>query len=244
MSNSWFRFKQFRVGQERCAMKVSTDACIQGAWTAQQLQRISCGKPLHLLDIGTGTGLLSLMLAQSYDAAMIDAIELNEDAAQQAAENFAQSPWHSRLRALHTSLAAFNRGEGAYDTIICNPPFFHNQLQAAQQARSDARHSAALDKPTLARALAHLLTEQGYCSIMYPASEWEDWLKTAATQGLHARVTLAIQPRNQQLANRFVGIFSKGHAEETFNETLVIYEDDQRYTPAFSALLQPYYLAL
>lgn len=244
MPNSWFRFKQFHVGQERCAMKVSTDACIQGAWTAQQLQHMSCGKPLRLLDIGTGTGLLSLMLAQEYDTVLIDAIELNEDAAQQAAGNFAQSPWHDRLRAMHTSLAEFKGGEHTYDIIICNPPFFHNQLQAVQQARNDARHSTALDKPTLAQALAHLLKEQGYCSIMYPASEWKDWLETAAGQGLQARVTLAIHPRGQQPANRFVGIFGKDQTEAICNETLVIYEEDQSYTPAFSTLLQPYYLAL
>src|SRR5205085_2984467 len=120
-SNSYFQFKQFRVQQEATAMKVSTDACIQGAWTPIE--------PFvkNVLDIGTGTGLLSLMVAQRNNHILIDAIELDENAAQQATENIHASPWGDRINIVNGDIRnyTFNR---QYDLIICNPPFFQNSL--------------------------------------------------------------------------------------------------------------------
>ncbi len=222
-------------------MKVSTDACIQGAWTARQLHNLP---PVHrILDIGTGTGLLSLMLAQEQEQVTIDAIELNEDAALQAAENFLASPWNSRLKALHTALSDFGSRPGQYDLIICNPPFFHNQLGSERRARHDARHSTALNKDSLARAIAMLLHEKGYGSIMYPLSEWDDWLATAARHGLYPAAVLAIHPGNHTAANRMIGIFSRA-AQPYETSDMVIYEDDRSYTAMFRELLKSYYLYL
>src|SRR6218665_3507359 len=151
-------------------MKVSTDACIQGARAAAW----PLPEPARILDIGTGTGLLSLMLVQRYPGSHIDAVELNPDAFMQAERNFRISPWHTNLHANQGSLQDYARRDSPdrYGFIICNPPFFHNHLQAQQQARNDARHSIALSKEELAETVSFLLREQGVFCVMYPQTEW------------------------------------------------------------------------
>jgi tRNA1Val (adenine37-N6)-methyltransferase len=245
MPNDWFQFKQFAIQQDRCAMKVSTDACIQGAWAAGQLYKTGAQAP-SVLDIGTGTGLLSLMLAQLNSGAAFDAIELNKDAARQAAENFSASPWSNRFNLHHTSLADFYASYTGkqYDFIVCNPPFFHNQLQAPGQARNVARHSISLGKEELAGTAAGLLKATGRLCVMYPASEWADWEKTAVLHGLYPQAVLAVQPNSAAAPNRMIGLFGKEKESLIAKEQLVIYEQDKGYTPAFARLLQPYYLKL
>lgn len=227
-------------------MKVSTDACIQGAWAARQVQQYYGQKEtFRLLDIGTGTGLLSLMLAQLHATATVEAIELNKEAYEQALENFVASPWKDRLDVKHTSLADFlqtTKTPRKYDLIICNPPFFHNQLQAPLQARNEARHSISLSKEALAAAVARLM-EQGMFCVMYPEREWEDWMQAAKAAGLFCNHLLEVQPRPDLAVNRMIGFFSKKPAI-TVKEHLLIYEADKSYTSAFRRLLQPYYLAL
>eukprot|EP01136_Pigoraptor_vietnamica_P012822 Opistho-1_new@53158 len=117
MSNHYFQFKQFTIHQDKCAMKVSTDACIQGAWTP------IANDVVHVLDIGTGTGLLSLMLAQRNSNIHIDAIELDADAARQAQENISASPWADRVDVMQGDVTAYQFAK-QYDMVICNPPFF------------------------------------------------------------------------------------------------------------------------
>ena len=133
MGNQYFQFKRFTVQQAGSAMKVCTDACIQGAFTAAYIREQLPGAS-PVLDIGAGTGLLSLMLAQSGNGT-IDAVELDAAAAQQAAENFAASPWSERLRVFHTDIAHFNPAQ-RYPFIITNPPFFDNDLQGPHQRRT------------------------------------------------------------------------------------------------------------
>ena len=126
MSNSFFKFKEFTVHQDKTAMKVCTDACLFGAWAAKQIEIFDLK---NILDIGTGTGLLALMLAQS-SRAKIDAVEINELAAEQAAANFCNSPWNSQLYVHQKSINRFTQEQNKpYDFIISNPPFFENQLK-------------------------------------------------------------------------------------------------------------------
>ncbi len=225
-------------------MKVSTDACIQGAWGGAWLRNNKPGAAV--LDIGTGTGLLSLMLTQLHPESHIDAIELNEDAFWQAERNFENSPWKNNLRVFNQSVQSFaaENPSKQYDFAICNPPFFHNHLQAQQIARNDARHSIVLSKEDLATALVTLLKDTGNCCIMYPATEWAAWLNVATVNGLNPVAVLEVKPKATVRANRMIGIFSKNNHEHSLSETLVIYDDDKQYTPGFKALLQPYYLAL
>lgn len=249
MPNDWFQFKQFTVRQDRCAMKVSTDACIQGAWAALQVQQLTGEQDAtgRILDIGTGTGLLSLMLAQLSPNACYEAIELNREAWEQAAANFEASPWTKQIKAYLLPLASFLQAQeaspGKYDFIICNPPFFHNQLQASSKTRNEARHSVTLSKKELALAVALLLEDKGQFCVMYPASEWADWLQTANKEELYPAHILKVHPRANLAANRVIGIFSKEDID-VVQEQLVIYEEDKSYTASFRNLMQPYYLAL
>jgi tRNA1Val (adenine37-N6)-methyltransferase len=250
MPNDWFQFKQFKIEQDLCAMKVSTDACIQGAWASRWLQLNQPTTDQKILDIGTGTGLLSLMLVQLNSENSIDAIELNSDAFLQAQQNFSSSPWANKLIAHHCSLNDYlvklgsDRENKLYDFIICNPPFFHNHLQAQQKARNDARHSISLTKEGLAHAVSLLLHEQGFFCVMYPQTEWNDWLQVSKNYGLYNLLTIEIKPKASIASNRIIGLFSKKDNQHSETETLVIYEEDKSYTEQFKALLQPYYLAL
>jgi tRNA1Val (adenine37-N6)-methyltransferase len=194
--------------------------------------------------------LLSLMLAQLNADSSIDAIELNNDAFLQAKQNFSSSPWTNRLTAHYYSLNDYlvklrsDGGNKLYDFIICNPPFFHNQLQAQQKARNDARHSISLSKEELAHTVSLLLNEEGFFCVMYPQTEWSDWLQVSNDHSLYPLLTMEVKPKVSMAPNRIIGLFSKKDNQPSETETLVIYEEDKSYTKLFKTLLQPYYLAL
>jgi tRNA1Val (adenine37-N6)-methyltransferase len=241
MPNAYFDFKQFRIAQDRCAMKVSTDACIQGAWLATVFRQ---NNPATILDIGAGTGLLSLMLAQEVPHALITAVEINEDACVQAAENVRNSPWAERVQVCGKALQDMD-DTSLYDAIICNPPFFHNHLESQDSHRSMARHSHTLSKEVLAEKVAQLLSADGKAGILYPASEWDAWIRIARKAGLHIHSQLLIRPHLHKAPNRVVGLMSRQAHPQTETTELCIYESGSRtYTPEFIDLLNPYYLHL
>jgi tRNA1Val (adenine37-N6)-methyltransferase len=246
MANNWFQFKQFRIAQDQCAMKVSTDACIQGAWAAEAFRRQAGGG--DVLDIGTGTGLLSLMLAQHMPASRFDGIEIDTAACNQACSNFAGAPWKDRLRAVQTSLQEYTAAQvkrALYQFIICNPPFFHNQLQAEERSRNLARHGIIMGKEELAFSVSKLLLPGGMFCVMYPSAEWPEWHEAAGAHNLHLRNLLNIQPKPASPPNRRIGIYSgTNNGQPAISEDLVIYSAPGIYTPEFSRLLAPYYLAL
>lgn len=159
MPNNYFRFKQFTVYQDQTAMKVCTDACLFGAWVAYSTD------PSSILDIGTGTGLLSLMLAQK-SVAPIDAVEIDEQAYEQAQANFYASPWSSRLKAFHTPIQEFQGN--SYDLIISNPPFYNKDLKSSDRKRNLALHSEALNLEELLTCVKRLLANNGLFAILLP----------------------------------------------------------------------------
>jgi len=225
------------VQQERCGMKVSTDACIQGAWTP------IAGNVKYVLDIGTGTGLLSLMLAQRNSDIIIDAIELDEAAAQQACENAATSPWADRIKVLQGDVKTypFNRG---YDMVICNPPFFHNSLQSTEAARNNARHSTQLTLNALEEVVSKVLTADGYAAIILPAAEHEHLQKLFAEKGWANMARLMIVPKPGAEANRIVSLWTKNMTVPDVTETIQVRDSSDGYTEAFKELLHPFYLFL
>ncbi len=236
MSNSWFQFKQFTVQQDRCAMKVSTDACILGAWTPtnRAVQRA--------LDIGAGTGLLSLMLAQRMPAAYFDAVELDAEAALQAMENVAASPFGSRIRVSHADAADWEAPEG-YDLIVSNPPFFSRALLGPDAARNAARHAGSLDADALIRIVYRLLSPEGYASFLWPLQEHHEFLSKAAER-LFLMKSLFIRHREGGKVTRVVSIWGKLPVAGPTEETLTIKDATDHYTPQFAALLSPFYLNL
>lgn len=236
MSNTFFHFKQFSVHQDRCAMKVSTDACIQGAWTP-----INDGVA-DVLDIGTGTGLLSLMLAQRNNLINIDAIELDAEAASQATENFNTSPWMDRLRVVNADVRAYSFTK-QYDMVICNPPFFSNSLLGDDGKRNAVRHSLSLSFADVFDAINKTLKPEGYASVLLPAAEHEVWVGVIEKQGWCINSKLNIIPKAGQQHNRVVSICSRKQTS-AFIETLQIYDTPTAYTQAFTNLLQPFYQKL
>lgn len=241
MANTYFQFKQFTVYQDRAAMKVSTDACIQGAIAAQYWQKKQPGK---VLDIGSGTGLLSLMLAQKLHLAEITAMDIEEQAFLQTKENFSQSPWQERLTALHCALQSFTPGKN-FEAIICNPPFFHKHLNSTASDRNIARHDEGLNKETLARQIHTLLSETGSCCLLYPASEWQAWTMAAAANNLFPEHIIQVQPYPDKAPNRVIGFFGKKETMEPGSATITIYTGaGQTYTSGFIELMKQYYLHL
>jgi tRNA1Val (adenine37-N6)-methyltransferase len=165
MATSYFQFKQFFIQQENCAMKVTTDACLFGAYCAERLKQ----NAKNILDIGTGTGLLSLMLAQKNSTSLIDAVEIEEQAALQAKQNFQQSPWIERLKIHNTSIQQFSHTtKNQFDFIITNPPFFNNDLKSDQQNRNLALHSTALNFEELIHCIKKLLSPTGKFAVLLP----------------------------------------------------------------------------
>lgn len=162
MRNPYFKFKQFNIQHDRCAMKVGTDGVLLGAWCDVETSD-------RVLDIGCGSALIAIMVAQRSHA-IIDAIEIDEPAAQQACENVAASPWNNRIAVYHTSLQEFlTTKHSSYDAIVCNPPFFNKSLSSSNKQRTIARHTATLSYEILFEQLSSLLTSDGHFSLIYPA---------------------------------------------------------------------------
>lgn len=238
MANTFFQFKQFTVHQEHCAMKVCTDACIQGAFTAQYLAH---KKVSAILDIGAGTGLLSLMLAQQIDAA-ITAVELDPAAAKQARANFAASPWADRLTLTETDIREMTPAL-PYDFIITNPPFYEQALKSGHAQKDQAMHATNLSYQELIRAIDRQLAPSGEVSVLLPYTAFESFRTLAIAAGYQLREVLHIRQSVNHGFFRTVGIFSRG-AGDTLVKELAIHDANRVYTSAFVALLMPYYLYL
>jgi tRNA1Val (adenine37-N6)-methyltransferase len=238
MSNNYFSFKQFTVNQDKCSMKVSTDACIQGAWTP-------IGSDVkHVLDIGTGTGLLSLMLAQRNPDIHVDAIELDEDAALQAKQNVDASPWKDRINIIRADVRDYVFDK-KYDFIICNPPFFQNSLLGPDAARNNVRHNTSLSFSALVNVLCDNLNTNGYISILLPIVEAQVFQALMQDENMLVFNELLISPKHGFTANRSVKLFSKNNDKGFVNSTeLIIYAATNVYTTAFAGLLSPFYLNL
>lgn len=229
--------KQMRIEQADCAMKVSTDACILGAWTPI-LPNIKT-----VLDIGTGTGLLSLMLAQRADSVEIDALEIDSQAAAQARQNVSDSPFSKQINIVHTDAKKWEASK-KYDLIISNPPFFTKSLKGDNEQRNAARHNDDFTQDDLCKMIFENLSDTGYASVLLPVSEKEKWLKVAAQNGLFQIACLSLQPYETSKANRNIWICSKLSSEKLSENKLIIYRSPGVYTVEFTELLRPFYLNL
>ena len=235
MPNSYFQFKQFRVKQDRSDMKVTTEGCLLGALVALH------GDEEHILDIGTGTGLLSLMLAQR-STGTIDAVELSEAAAQQAAENFENSPWKERLHVYQGTIQDYAKFAGkCYDLIVSNPPFFKDHLKSGK-AKDRAIHNDDLPPEDLAQSVKQLLARQGRLWVIYPAYEFEQFLKVAAGHHLLLQHQYEIYDRPGKPIFRVIGVFGFEEKEDPDHALIYIKESEGGYSSRFQGLVEAYYL--
>ncbi|GGF25748.1 tRNA1(Val) (adenine(37)-N6)-methyltransferase [Hymenobacter cavernae] len=240
MANSYFQFKQFRVEQDRCAMKVCTDACVLGA-------AADVAGATRVLDIGTGTGLLALMAAQRNLGATIEAVELDEVAATQAAENFAASPWAERLMVHAQSLLAFaNTQPAPFDRILCNPPFFRNALRSPDAARTTARHTAPDTLPfeEIAAFAQQFLTSAGQLIVLLPPPEMQHFERAANAAQLYPKQRLVLHHRAGSKPLRHITMFGR-QPQAAAQTNLAIYASDTNvYSAEFQRLLRDFYLHL
>lgn len=239
MPNPYFQFKQFTVYHDRCAMKVTTDACLFGAWCADDSQRSTVNSQL-LLDIGTGTGLLSLMVAQQ-NKVLIDAVEIDPEAAAQATENVKASAFAKAITVYHSDIAIWEKG--GYDIIISNPPFYENEIPAAQQQKNVAHHSEGLRLETLFTIIQEKLTPQGVFYLLLPYKRKETIERLLQRNGLFIEKEMIVHPVTTHAPFRLLLKGRKQPVKRSI-ETIAVYNADKQYTAAFIDLLKDYYLYL
>lgn len=242
MSNPYFHFKQFTVQQQNCAMKVCTDACLFGAWVGAAINNEQLIIN-NALDIGTGTGLLSLMLAQKTNA-VIDAVEIDELAATQAQLNFQDSQWIERLNIYNSPIQDFNASASQqYDLIISNPPFFENDLKSSNNKRNLALHDDALMLDELIIIAKKLLKQPGIFAVLLPYQRMEYFMKLAVNEGLYILKQALV--KQTQVHDYFrCMLLLKPHTCELITEEIIIQNEMRKYTAAFISLLKDYYLNL
>jgi tRNA1Val (adenine37-N6)-methyltransferase len=240
MANPYFQFKQFTVYQDRCAMKVTTDSCLFGAWVANNI-RSEQRKIQKVLDVGSGTGLLSLMIAQKNDL-KVDALEIDTEASMQSEENIAASLWKNRIHVMNVDVRQFT-GESKYDCIISNPPFYETELTSETTTKNIAHHSQELTLPELLEAIKKNLQEGGVFYLLFPFKRANELKQLVREYGLYLhKIIIASQSVKH---GPFRVMIKGGNADgQTEEESLSIWNMDQQYTEAFVELLKDYYLYL
>ena len=235
---STFRFKKFTITQDRCAMKVGTDGVILGAWCPID------NNPFSILDIGAGTGILSLILAQRSNAFQIDAIEIDEDAYEQCVENFESSPWGDKLFCFHAGLDEFvEEPEDEYDLIISNPPFYTEDYKTENEQRDLARFSDALPFEDLVKAANLLLTENGIFAVIIPFKEEEKFITLAKDFELYPFKITRVKGTPTTEIKRSLLAFSKTQ-KQTLVDELIIETARHQYTEDYIALTNDFYLKM
>lgn len=247
-----FRFKKFCVVNERSAMKVNTDGVLLGAvMTISPTDR-------RLLDIGTGTGTIALMAAQraleisvqdrkgemmTWNDIMIDAIDIDEPSASEAAANFKKSPWAERLRAHNLSLQDFAESDSAsYDLIFSNPPYFEDSLIAPDERKSTARHtSEGLSYRDIFDFAAKRLSEKGRVSLVLPADQEALVCRYARMSGLHLFRILRVRTVPRKAPSRMIVEFSRIRTDEP-QDTVLTIQNEGKYTQEYLSLTQDFYL--
>lgn len=233
-----FQFKQFSVKQDKTAMKVGTDGVLLGSWTPLD------NNPYSILDIGTGTGLVALMLAQRSYAEQIDALEIEENAYEQAVENFEESPWNDRLFCYHAGLDEFvEEVEEEYDVIVCNPPFFESNNQIRNQARKTARFYDVLPFDELIEGVSVLLSDSGVFTVIIPFDEEQKFVSMATGFGLFPFKITHVKGTMTSKIKRSLIAFSK-EEQEIVSDILILEIERHHYTSEFKELVKDFYLKL
>ncbi len=234
-----FYFKQFTIHQDRCAMKIGTDAVLLGAWSPIPKNIFS------VLDIGSGTGVLSLMLAQRTLAEQIDAIEIDEEAYEQCVQNFENSNWGDRLFCYHAGLDEFveEMEDESYDLIISNPPFYTDEYKSDTEKRNVARFQDALPFEKLIDSAANLLNEFGVFSVIIPCKEEEKFIQIAKQFHLHPfKITRVKGTPNSELKRSLLAF--TWDEQITIEDELIIEVTRHQYTQEYIQLTKEFYLKM
>lgn len=238
LKKNGFTFKHFFVAHDRCAMKVGTDAILLGAWApVAQAKRV--------LDIGTGSGLIALMLAQrTSESVMLDAIELDPAAARQAEENVLASPWANRIQVHAQNVVTWAEDcDKRYSLIVSNPPYFVPGVECATPERATARYTGTLDHQTLLRCAEMLIEDAGFFCVVLPEAVGHEFIALAQADGWHLRFRTDVAEYAHRLPHRVLLGFSP-LAGETLLDRMAIRGSDKNYSDVWCSLTRDFYLFL
>ena len=231
-----FHFKHFSLFHHRSTMKVGTDAILLGRWVEVRPADV-------VLDIGTGCGLLPLMLSQK-GVAQVDAVDIDKASIEEATVNFEASQWRDQLKAYHSDIVAYQTDK-KYDLIISNPPFFNRFSKCDSERKSRARHNdAGLSYATICHEVCRLMKPEGRLALVLPLDVSSDFLDTAEQFGLYLHKRMTIIPIAGKEPNRVNLEMGFGKPENVREETFVIRDTDNRFTPQYNEFLKDYYLGL
>ncbi len=234
-----FQFKQFTIEQDRCAMKVGTDGVLLGAWTPLE------NDPSSILDIGTGTGIIALMLSQRSNAVQIDALEIDEAAYEQSVDNFENSPWSDRLFSFHAGLDEFVEDpEDEYDLIVSNPPFYAEDYKTQNGQRDLARFQDAMPFEDLIEAADLLLSENGIFAVIIPFKEEEKFVALAKEYELYPIKMTRVKGTPTTEIKRSLLAFSRNKTDELLTDELIIETERHLYTAEYIELTKNFYLKM
>lgn len=233
--NNYFQFKQFTIVQEHSAMKVGIDGVLIGAWADVSEAR-------SILDIGAGTGLIAIMMAQRSDAA-ITAVEIDKPAADEAGFNIAQSPWKDRIKLYPISFQEFAAStHEKFDLIVSNPPFFENSSRPGDSRRKNARHTDELSFENLIDGSLQVLSRNGKIALILPAGKAKRFIDLANENGLFLNRSLQIAPKPEKPPHRFMLEFSKTEKMPETGELIIEETVHHDFTKEYIALTKDFYL--
>ena len=249
MASACFRFKQFTVWHDRCAMKVGTDGVLLGAWCpvdsrASSSKSSKSFKGFKVLDVGTGSGLIALMLAQRIQGAQITAIDIDAGAVEQAKYNFSISPWADRLECHQTALQEIE-GKGIYDLIVSNPPYFQDSLKNPDSQRAMARHTDTLSYEELLKHSARLLTKEGILALVLPIEAEQQIITLAQSLGLYPTHITHVYPKPGKAAKRLLIAFSPSplaYSLSPIANSLTLESETSPRSEAYKELTKEFYL--
>lgn len=236
MPNDFFEFKKFRIKHDKCAMRVNTDAVLLGAWVATDKCRT-------ILDIGTGSGVIALMLAQKSEA-RITAIDIDKASAEQAAENVSQSPYSDRVQVKHCSLQDFVKtNDQQFSLVVTNPPYFLDSFKNSSDARAIARHADALSFDDLIAGVKKVLHDRGKFCVILPKNEAQTFREKADAAGLYLSKLLRVRTTQEKNSEKRHLMQFEFRESEFSESTLIIEADSQhQYTPEYRALTRDFYI--
>ncbi|MDE0987201.1 MAG: methyltransferase [Schleiferiaceae bacterium] len=235
-----FQMKKFSVAHDECAMRVNTDGCLLGALAGSSFRTEEVH---HVLDIGTGSGVIALQMAQRFNKAFVDGVEIHGPSARQATENFKNSMFSGRMVCYHEPLQEFTLNV-QYDLIVSNPPYFESGPTKSDQGVAAARHALTLDFKSLIEFSSKLLKQSGEFWCILPVDRSASLMEEAIDEELYPKSLLYIKPSKNRQPNRVIIGFSKERGIEPVKKELILYNEEKQYTQAAIQVLMPFYLHL
>lgn len=232
-----FRFKQFSIRQERCPVKINTDGVLLGAW-------VNTNASTKILDIGTGTGVIALMLAQRNPHAFIDAVEINEEAAGQAAENILSSPWSNRIKVHLQRIQDFVcTNHSGYDLIVSNPPYFISGTPSSHSGKRIGRHASSLPHEELIYSVQSLLNSKGSFGCILPVREGEKFVEMGVSYGLYPRRITEVFPDKNKKMERLLLELSRSSTSSPYRDQICIRQAESGdYSDRYREITRAFYL--